>query len=159
MHVVVFSDIYHDLGRTVRAAASGRTLILLEPLASVASGILASSARGFRRIFAAGGQEAAGRKIAMPEMKFTSKIATKNMSEKKIIKVKYFGMIAEAVGKGQEEIEMPTYEADLRAFFVDKYPKLVEMTWKIAVDQELVEGIVTLQDRAEVVLLPPFAGG
>ncbi len=76
-----------------------------------------------------------------------------------VINVKYFGMVAEAVGQGQEEIVLPSSELDLRQFFVARYPRLQAMTWKLAVDQELIEGIVVLQDHAEVVLLPPFAGG
>jgi sulfur-carrier protein len=76
-----------------------------------------------------------------------------------VIKVKYFGMVAEAVGQGQEEIVLPSSELDLRQFFVARYPRLQAMTWKLAVDQELIEGIVVMQDHAEVVLLPPFAGG
>lgn len=76
-----------------------------------------------------------------------------------VVKAKYFGLVAEALGKGHEEIEIPGAQMDLRLFFLGLYPQLGNLTWKIAVDQEFVEGMVVLQDRAEVVLLPPFAGG
>jgi molybdopterin synthase sulfur carrier subunit len=76
-----------------------------------------------------------------------------------VINVKYFGMVADAVGQGHEEIVLPSSDLDLRRFFEARYPLLQAMTWKLAVDQELIEGIVRLQAGAEVVLLPPFAGG
>ncbi len=75
------------------------------------------------------------------------------------IRVKYFGMVAAVLGKGQEEINLPAAELDLRVHFATLYPALSDMTWKIAVDQEIVEGTVALRNDAEVVLLPPFAGG
>lgn len=76
-----------------------------------------------------------------------------------VVNVKYFGMIAEAVGKGSEEIELASATIDLRIHFQQLYPQLTGMTWKLAVDQEIVEGQIALRERAEVVLLPPFAGG
>ena len=76
-----------------------------------------------------------------------------------VVNVKYFGMIAEAVGKGSEEIELASPVMDLRIHFLQLYPQLSALTWKLAVDQEIVEGAVVLRERAEVVLLPPFAGG
>jgi sulfur-carrier protein len=76
------------------------------------------------------------------------------------MKIKYFGLVAEAVGRGQEELEyVGTDATDLRAFFIAHYPQLAGLSWKIAVDQEFVEGPIALHDHAEVVLLPPFAGG
>jgi sulfur-carrier protein len=76
------------------------------------------------------------------------------------IKVKYFAQVAEAVGRSQEELDCAEGDgADLPAFFIRHYPKLAALTWKVAVDQEIVDGPVVLHEFAEVVLLPPFAGG
>jgi molybdopterin converting factor small subunit len=73
----------------------------------------------------------------------------------------YFGLIADAVGKSKELIDFPLGEdaIDLSAFFLEKYPVLKGLPWKIAVNQELVEGSCLLPTAAEIVLLPPFAGG
>ena len=76
-----------------------------------------------------------------------------------VVNVKYFGMVADAVGKGSEEMDFGTPAVDLRLHFEQLYPQLRHLPWKLAVDQELVEGAVVLRERAEVVLLPPFAGG
>lgn len=76
------------------------------------------------------------------------------------VNVRYYGMVAEALGKSQEAVEFPAGgPVDLRAHFLARYPHLSALTWKVALGQELVEGPVLLVEGAEVVLLPPFAGG
>jgi molybdopterin converting factor small subunit len=48
---------------------------------------------------------------------------------------------------------------DLRAWLLQRHPEIVGMDWKIALDQEIVEGRCDLQESSEIVVLPPFAGG
>lgn len=75
--------------------------------------------------------------------------------------VLYFGMIADALGKSREQLEFPDAPVmiDLLAFFAEKYPVLQGLAWKVALNQELVDGECVVPESAEIVLLPPFAGG
>ena len=77
------------------------------------------------------------------------------------IRLRYFGMIADRLGKNAEEAEWEGGESpvDLRPWLQTLHPELSEMSWKLAVDQELVEGPCLLHESSEIVLLPPFAGG
>ena len=76
-------------------------------------------------------------------------------------KVIYFGLIADALGKPTELLDIPQQETplDLRAFLEEKYPALKNLSWKLAVDQEIVNGPCIVRASSEIVLLPPFAGG
>jgi sulfur-carrier protein len=77
------------------------------------------------------------------------------------VRLRYFGMVAERLGKTAEEVEW-TGEAkavDLRAWLLGLHPELAGMNWKVAVDQEIVEGRCDLRESSEIVVLPPFAGG
>ena len=77
-----------------------------------------------------------------------------------ILKLKYFGMIAEAVGKESEIIDfsLKTVE-ELDHFIKNEYSKLLSMNYKIAVNQSFVESNTLLNENDEIALLPPFAGG
>ncbi|MFM2375635.1 MAG: hypothetical protein RLZZ165_732 [Bacteroidota bacterium] len=77
------------------------------------------------------------------------------------IRLRYFGMIATRLGKTAEEVvyEGEGMQIDLRAWLLRLHPELAEAEWKIAVDQNIVEGPCFIQASSEVVLLPPFAGG
>jgi molybdopterin synthase sulfur carrier subunit len=76
------------------------------------------------------------------------------------INVKYFGIIAEKIGLYSEEIEMDvSKKIDLRAFFNLKHPEIKEITYKIAINQEITDFLELTKNQIEVALLPPFAGG
>lgn len=74
--------------------------------------------------------------------------------------IKYFGMIAEKIGKTEETVDIEFNEQlNLRDYFIKKYPELIEMNYQIAVDKKLTETINSNSESAEIALLPPFAGG
>jgi molybdopterin synthase sulfur carrier subunit len=78
-----------------------------------------------------------------------------------ITNVTYFGMIAEKIGVGSEQIpitEQPT-PLDLKVFFESKYPVLKKLTYQVAVNLEIESHLDTNQSQVEIALLPPFAGG
>ncbi len=77
-----------------------------------------------------------------------------------ILKLKYFGMIAEAIGKEEESIEFSgeTIE-DLDKVLKNSASRLNTMNYKFAVNHAIVEDNYTLTDQDEIALLPPFAGG
>ena len=74
--------------------------------------------------------------------------------------VKYFGMIAEAIGKQEEQLEITGNSVlEVDVFLKNKYAKLEFLNYKFAVNQVLVDGIERLKENDEIALLPPFAGG
>ncbi|MBL1281061.1 MAG: MoaD/ThiS family protein [Fluviicola sp.] len=76
------------------------------------------------------------------------------------IEAKYFGVIAELIGCKDEKIDLDfDGEFNLRDFFEKKYPKVTEVNYKIAVNQQITDNIQSTDGEAEVALLPPFAGG
>ena len=77
-----------------------------------------------------------------------------------ILKLKYFGMIAEAIGKTEESLDFSGKTvADLDAFLKNGADKLSTMNYKFAVNQDMVDLNEMLNDNDEIALLPPFAGG
>ena len=77
-----------------------------------------------------------------------------------ILKLKYFGMIAEAVGKENETINFSaTTVLKLDELLKNQYSGLATMNYKIAVNQSIVKTDFELSEGDEIALLPPFAGG
>ncbi len=77
-----------------------------------------------------------------------------------ILKLKYFGMIAEAIGKAEEAINFSENTiGELDGFLKTKYVKLSALNYQFAVNQTMVEQNEKLNDNDEIALLPPFAGG
>lgn len=76
------------------------------------------------------------------------------------VQVKYFGMIAEAVGKPEEELELDpgTSVSELKMNQVKSYGIKDPESVQIAVNQHLNQEI-ELKEGDEVAFLPPFAGG
>ena len=74
--------------------------------------------------------------------------------------IKYFGMTAEASGKTEETIHSNYLSIlELQKGIIKKYPKLEKMSFKIAVNQTIVNDDYLLSENEEIALLPPFAGG
>lgn len=85
----------------------------------------------------------------------------KQLENTMTIKVNYYGMLAEIVGKTSEELDFPLSDQGLllKPYFETKYPKLHEMNYKIAVNQQFTEELDTKRNVSEIALMPPFAGG
>ncbi|PWH81993.1 MoaD/ThiS family protein [Algibacter marinivivus] len=76
-----------------------------------------------------------------------------------LIKIKYFGQIAEVTQKEEEQLEVS--EGNISALLNvlhSKYDTLNNKDFQIAQNQELVS-LETELTGAEIALLPPFAGG
>ena len=76
------------------------------------------------------------------------------------INVLIFGSLADAV-KGQAEIQLEN-KADLdsvKKTLLDSYPGLADFTFRVALNQQVIEGNAILKNNDVVALLPPFAGG
>ena len=76
------------------------------------------------------------------------------------VTIKYFGMLAEATKRDQEQLELHTYTVtELLTQLKMQYPVLLGTNFKVAVNQQLVTDSAVIPEGAEVALLPPFAGG
>lgn len=79
-----------------------------------------------------------------------------------IIKANYFGMIAEAIGKNAETLQVEFNQmnvSDLTTFFIQHYPELKNKSFKIAINQQMAADDIQINENDEIALLPPFAGG
>lgn len=76
------------------------------------------------------------------------------------INVKYFGIIAETVGKSEEvlDLEEKLSAQELKNWLVQKYSIADSEAIQLAVNQNL-DTQVELKEGDEVAFLPPFAGG
>jgi molybdopterin converting factor small subunit len=71
----------------------------------------------------------------------------------------YYGMLAEKIGKQQENLQLPSGEIELREFFVDLYPELTNHTFSIAVDLNYTTTLLESSEPQKIDIMPPFAGG
>lgn len=74
------------------------------------------------------------------------------------VRVLFFGPISDLVKKNEEIFENQTNISSLKEAVFKKFPQLKNLTFRIAVNQELNEN-VELKDGDEIALLPPFNGG
>jgi molybdopterin converting factor small subunit len=75
------------------------------------------------------------------------------------ITIKYFGQIAEAIGKDEEVLESKNADIEsVKSYFIHKYNFTYDESIRIAVNQEL-DSVEDLKDGDEVAFLPPYAGG
>ncbi|MFV0529955.1 MAG: MoaD/ThiS family protein [Flavobacteriales bacterium] len=76
------------------------------------------------------------------------------------VKVKYLGLIADHTRVEEEtfELEKATFE-DLENRLVSKYAFLYEISYKITVNHAFGEKGMILNEKDEIAVLPPFAGG
>ena len=77
------------------------------------------------------------------------------------IKLKYFGMVAETIGKQEESVNVnENIEiSNLQALLEEKYHQLDKINYKIAVNRSIGNDNILLKEEDEVAILPPFAGG
>jgi len=75
--------------------------------------------------------------------------------------INYFGLVAEITEKSDEgvECEENTSLIDLKQLLQTRYPKLEEVNYQWAVNQQIADAKTTLKTGDEIALLPPFAGG
>ena len=77
----------------------------------------------------------------------------------KQINVLTFGAIREITGNKNLVIEAVDTTEGLVKVLEEKYPMLKALQYVIAVNKEVIQQPVVLNDRADVALLPPFSGG
>lgn len=77
------------------------------------------------------------------------------------ISIKYFGIISSTIDKSEEQVEIENSATvtKLKSILTEKYPEIEKMKFKLAVNCEIAEDKLVLQNDDEVALLPPYAGG
>jgi sulfur-carrier protein len=75
------------------------------------------------------------------------------------ITVLFFGVLAEVTGTGLQVYEDVKSTDHLKIRVADDYPGIIHYSYRISLNNELIDGDSELRDRDEVAFLPPFAGG
>lgn len=80
---------------------------------------------------------------------------------KKHIKILYFGRLAEITKKNEELFEVNHNETvgEVVSTISELYTELNKHSFKIALNQKLVQPDELLNNATEIALLPPFSGG
>ncbi len=75
------------------------------------------------------------------------------------MKVLFFGRLKEIVGTSELKIDSVDDIESLRKVLIEKFPKLKDEVFAIAVNYEIINGNIQLDRNDEIALLPPIAGG
>jgi len=75
------------------------------------------------------------------------------------IKILLFGQLKERLGADFIEIEGAEDSDLLMVKLKSEFPILSDISFRVAVDKNLVSEKVVLSEKSEVALLPPFSGG
>lgn len=77
----------------------------------------------------------------------------------KEVKVLAFGVVRDIIGKDNLIVKNIDSTDALMSHLENNFPRLKEIKYAIAVNKQLVDGIVNLETGATIALLPPFSGG
>ena len=75
------------------------------------------------------------------------------------IRVKLFGLLADAAGKSELQIENASDTDSLKKQMLLDYPNLTNKSFIVAVRKQIIGNNQKLENGDEVAFLPPFAGG
>ena len=75
------------------------------------------------------------------------------------IKILLFGQLKERLGADFIEVDGAVDSDLLIVKLKSEFPVLSDISFRVAVDKNLVSEKVVLSEKSEVALLPPFSGG
>jgi len=75
------------------------------------------------------------------------------------IKVLFFGVLAEVTKTGFKHYRDITSFSDLKLRIHDEFPELIHYTYRMALNNNIINEEPELENEDEVAFLPPFAGG
>jgi molybdopterin converting factor small subunit len=75
------------------------------------------------------------------------------------IQVMVFGQLTDITGSGLIGVKNVTDSNSLLLSLEEKYPKLADIKFAIAVDKKVITENTILNQASSVVLMPPFSGG
>lgn len=73
--------------------------------------------------------------------------------------IKIFGPLIDIVGSNLIQLEIITDTDAVIKYLQSEYPLLINMKYRIAVNNNIIQSNTVLQQDAEIALLPPFSGG
>jgi len=75
------------------------------------------------------------------------------------VKVLFFGVLAEVTGTNIKHYREVKSIGELRLRIQDDFPEVVHYSFRISLNNEIINNDLILNDGDEVALMPPFAGG
>ena len=75
------------------------------------------------------------------------------------VDVLFFGVLAEITNNEAVSIENIRDTDELNNKLLDQYPEMKSVTYRIAVNQKIIDSNTKLNDNDEIAFMPPFAGG
>jgi molybdopterin synthase sulfur carrier subunit len=75
------------------------------------------------------------------------------------IKILFFGILREAAGKQEMTLNNINNTESLQNHLTSLIPRLKNYTFRLAINQEFIDGNCTLKEGDIVAVMPPFAGG
>ncbi len=75
------------------------------------------------------------------------------------VKVTFFGVLTEAAGTNSAELEVKGTLEELKEKVYERFPKVKNYLFKLAVNEMLVNADTPLSENDEIAFLPPYAGG
>ena len=76
-----------------------------------------------------------------------------------IVKVLFFGVLAEVTGTNCKHYSEVKSMGDLKLRIQDDFPEMVHYNYRFSLNNALIDNDPLLNDGDEVALMPPFAGG
>jgi len=76
-----------------------------------------------------------------------------------IVKVLFFGVLSDITKTMSINIESKKDTDELIKYIESEYPEIKKYKYKISVNRNLIVGNIALNNKDEIALLPPFAGG
>jgi molybdopterin synthase sulfur carrier subunit len=77
------------------------------------------------------------------------------------ITIKYFGLLTDITQKNEEVLQLEETHTLMKCLDIlySNYNNLSEHTFKVAVNQQIIDSDTSIQNNDIVALMPPFAGG
>jgi molybdopterin synthase sulfur carrier subunit len=75
------------------------------------------------------------------------------------VKVLFFGVLSEVAGTDCRHFSEVKSVNDLRLSILDEFPEIEHYNYRISLNNEIISNDRLLNDKDEVALMPPFAGG
>jgi molybdopterin converting factor small subunit len=75
------------------------------------------------------------------------------------VKVLFFGVLAEVTGSDCKYYNEVRSLGDLRLRIQDDFPEIVHYSYRISLNNVILDNEPLLNDGDELALMPPFAGG
>lgn len=76
-----------------------------------------------------------------------------------VVKVMFFGVLSDVAGTDCRHYMEAKSINDLKLKILDDFPEIEHYNYRISLNNEILSSDRILNDKDEIALLPPFAGG